>query len=134
MAPMNTTSNEKYRAQQELDGLKAEIEEFNKEKERIKTMIGQIGGKSYSRRDTIINIVFIISIAVLFVLEFTTDLFPTLMSLEFGILLVSVKIIFMIHTQQKTNHFQFWVLNTIEFRINQMDKRIRTIEKSVTEQ
>jgi hypothetical protein len=131
---MNTTSNEKYRAQQELDGLKAEIEEFNKEKERIKTMIGQIGGKSYSRRDTIINIVFIISIAVLFVLEFTTDLFPTLMSLEFGILLVSVKIIFMIHTQQKTNHFQFWVLNTIEFRINQMDKRIRTIEKSVTEQ
>ncbi|MEA3266904.1 MAG: hypothetical protein U9P42_08175 [Candidatus Fermentibacteria bacterium] len=39
----------------------------------------------------------------------------------------------MIHTQQKVEHFQFWVLNTIEFQINSTAVRIRKIEKMMEE-
>mgnify|MGYP006300520249 CR=1 FL=1 len=113
------------------ENLKEEIEEFNKEKNRIKDLMGRIGGQKYSKRDMILNIIFLAVIVVLFILEFTIKIIPTLMALEIGVLLVSIKIIFMIHTQQKTNHYQFWVLNSIEFRVNELYKRVRNIEKSV---
>ena len=56
---------------------------------------------------------------------------PEMFSLEIAILLVSVKIIWMIHIQTKVEHFQFWILNSIEFRLNDIAKRIRTIEAQI---
>ncbi len=50
-------------------------------------------------------------------------------SVEIAVLLVSMKIIWMIHKQQKVEHFQFWILNTIEFQMNNTAVRIRKIEK-----
>lgn len=108
-----------------------EIEDFNREKERIKELIGKIGGKSYSRRDNIVNMVFLTIIVVGFVLEMTTHFLPTYISIEIGVLLVSIKIVWMIHSQGKYNHFVFWILNSIEFRINDIAKKVRAIEKSI---
>ncbi len=103
--------------------LRREIEEFNREKERIKMLIGSIGGESYSRRDNIINIAFIVIILSLFVLEITTHWLPENISLEVSVLLVSIKIVWMIHSQHKYNHFVFWILNTIEFRVNEVGRK-----------
>ncbi len=111
--------------------LLAEIQEFNKERERIRKVIGEIGGTKYSRRDTIINILFLTVILLLFISEVLTMWLPTFISIEVGILLVSIKIVWMIHAQQKYNHFVFWVLNTIEFRQNDMAMKIRSIEKKL---
>lgn len=108
-----------------------ELEEYNREKERIRAMLGKIGGKGYSRRDTMINITFLVIILTLFILEMTTHFMPVFVSLEVSVLLVSIKIVWMIHSQQKTDHFQFWVLNTLEFRVNEMAKRMRKIEKAL---
>jgi hypothetical protein len=113
--------------------LKEEIDEYMRERDRIKQIIGRIGGKKYSKRDMIINIAFFVVIITLFVLEVTIHVIPTFLSLEIGILLVSIKIIIMIHTQQKTNHFEFWVLNSIEFRLNEMYKKVREMEKYLYE-
>ena len=33
--------------------------------------------------------------------------------------------------QHKNSHFQFWVLSTLEYRVNLIDKRIKNIEKIV---
>ena len=55
------------------------------------------------------------------------------LSLELGVLLVSIKIAWMIHDQQKTNHFQFWILNSLEFRINEIHKRAKKIERKLEE-
>ena len=49
---------------------------------------------------------------------------------ELGILLVSVKIVWMIHKQTKVEHFQFWILNSIEFRLNDLSNRLRSIERN----
>ncbi|MFO8064252.1 MAG: hypothetical protein R6V29_06410, partial [Spirochaetia bacterium] len=73
-----------------------------------------------------------VAIISFFALEIITEILPTYISLEIGILLVSIKIIWMIHSQHKFNHFQFWILNSIEFRMNNVDKRVKNVERKVT--
>lgn len=106
-----------------------DLEEYHREREKIKQILGSIGGKAYGKIDMIINAVFLTIILGLFILELTTDLLPIFISLEIGVLLISIKIIWMIHSQHKYNHFQFWVLNSIEFRVNDIVKRFRNLEK-----
>jgi len=115
-----------------------ELEQFRKEKERIRMLVGQIGGKHSQRRDNYINIGFIAAIIVLFFLDLLRHLFhmeiplPQMFSIELAVLLVSIKIIWMIHKGTKVEHFQFWVLNSIEFRLNDVAKHIREIEKKLS--
>ena len=108
--------------------LKRDIQEFNEEKERIKQIIGKIGGTSFSRKDTIINFVFLFIILTFFILELSTKFLPAYISLEISVLLVSIKIVWMIHSQGRYNRFVFWILNTLEFRINDVAKNIRALQ------
>jgi len=108
-----------------------EIEEFERERDQLKEVLGRIGGRRFSKMDNWINIGFLVIILVLFILELTTHFLPRLISLELGVLLVSIKIVFMMHAQQKVNHFQFWILNSIEYRMNEMAKRLRTMQHRI---
>jgi len=119
--------------EQNKEQFEQEIEDFNREKEEIKALIGNIGGRSYSKRDNVINFIFLALIITLFVLEISTHWLPEFISLEISILLVSIKIVWMIHSQHKYNHFIFWILNTIEYRINDAGKRVQRIEKMMNE-
>ncbi len=116
-----------------------ELEQFRKEKERIRMLVGQIGGKHSQKHDQYMNIGFIIALIVLFLLDILRHVFhinvplPQMFSIELAVLLVSIKIIWMIHRGTKVEHFQFWVLNSIEFRLNDLSKHIREIEKKLTE-
>ncbi len=118
--------------------LMEELEQFRKEKERIRMLVCQIGGKHSQKRDHIINIAFICAMAFLFLFDILRHVFhlevplPQMFSLELAVLLVSVKIIWMIHKGSKVEHFQFWVLNSIEFRLNDVTKRLREIDKKLT--
>jgi len=127
-APMNTVGN--THTDESREELLSAIREFEHEREQLKEVLGKIGGRSFSRRDNWINIGFFVLILVLFLLEMTTEYLPRLISLQLGVLLVSVKIVFMIHSQQKVHHFQFWILNSIEYRMNDISKRMRRIERS----
>lgn len=109
--------------------LLAEITEFEREREQLKMILGKIGGRDFSKKDTWINFIFLVGVVGLFVMELVVDFIPRLLSLEVGVLLVSMKIVFMMHSQQKVNHFQFWILNSIEYRMNDMAKRVKKIEK-----
>lgn len=108
-----------------------EIEDYNQEREKIRIMLGKLGGKTFSKVDAIINGMFLAIILTLFILEITTHFLPPFISLEISVLLVSIKIVFMMHHQYKTNHFQFWILNTIEFKINAMHTDLRNIESKI---
>lgn len=111
-----------------------EIEEYNRERDQIKNMLGRIGGEKYSKTDMIINIVFLSAIIALFTLELTTHFLPTFISIEVSVLLVSIKIVWMIHSQHKFNHFQFWILNSLEFRMNNMYSRLKKIERMLSQE
>jgi hypothetical protein len=106
-----------------------EIEEYNRERDQIKNMLGRIGGEKYSKKDMIINVIFLTIILLVFILELTTHFLPTYMSIEVSILLVSIKIVWMIYSQHKFNHFLFWILNSLEFRMNNIYSRIKKIER-----
>ncbi len=124
---------------EELDPikLKAELDQFKKEKEKIRQLMGQIGGKNTEKRDKRVNHVFIALILILFLLDMARHVvhieipLPPLFSLQIGILLVSMKIIWMMHKSTKVEHFQFWILNSIEYRLNDVAKQLRSLEKTV---
>jgi len=129
---MSTTNQEQCEAAQEQADLEKkkeqllkELDMFNQERDRVRHLIGEIGGTKYSKKDNIINLVFLGVIVTLFTLELTTHFMPTFISLEVSILLVSIKIVWMIHSQHKYNHFVFWILNSIEFRVNELAKSVR---------
>lgn len=115
----------------DYEALKQELEEFQQEKERIRRMIGSIGGERYSHRDNIFNIVFLVMIMTLFTLEITAKILPSMISIELSVFLVSVKIVWMMHQQHRYNHFVFWILNTIEFRVNQVNGAVVKMQKSL---
>jgi hypothetical protein len=124
----------KERSPTDTSALKEELEQFRREKEKIRALVGQIGGVESNKRDRVLNAVFLLAIAMLFladvlrhVLQFDIPL-PPLFSIELSVLLVSVKIIWMIHKQSRVEHFQFWILNSIEFRLNEITKSIRRLE------
>ena len=119
----------------DMTTIEEDLEQFRREKEKIRGIVGKIGGRATAKKDKIINIVFSAGVIILFVLEMLRHLFsidvhlPPLLSLELGLLMVSIKILWMIYKQGKVEHFQFWVLNSIEFRIDDIAKRIRNIDR-----
>jgi hypothetical protein len=120
----------------EAEILRQELEHYRTEKDRIRKVIGQIGGATSKRQDRIINAIFLVVVLGLFVFDIIRELtglglptIPRFLSMELALLLVSLKIIWMIHRQSKVDHFQFWVLNSIEFQINMMSKRLKELEE-----
>ena len=117
--------------------LKEELDQFKKEKEKIRQLMGQIGGKHADRKDKIINWIFITAIGLLALNDFLHHIvgvespIPTTFALEIAVLLVSIKIVWMMHKATKVEHFQFWILNSIEFRLNDVAKQLRQLDKTV---
>ncbi len=121
--------------QREIESLREELEEYRKEKEQIRQIIGAIGGAGYDMRERILNGIFIFLICSIFIVDLLRHFWDvkipyltSMLSLEIGVLLVSVKIIWMIHKQTKIEHFQFWILNSIEFRLNAISKKLNKME------
>ncbi len=118
-----------------ISDLTKELEQFQAEKEKIRMIVGQIGGRVTATNERILNIVFIALLLLLFAGDIARHFFhikmpvDTLFSIEIGLLLVSMKIIWMIHKQTKVEHFQFWILNSIEFRLEQLSHDIKELKK-----
>ena len=123
-----------HATQEQMDSsLNEEIAEFNRERARIRDVIGRIGGVQYSRLDTVINIFFIILVVSFFAIELIFHPLPVTASIEIGVFLVSAKIVWMIHANQKFNHFVFWVLNTMEYRLNANARLLEDLTDAVGE-
>lgn len=89
---------------EETELLLKELESFKREQERVRSLVGRIGGRTSGRQDMAINIIF---------------------------LLVSLKIIWMIHRQTKIDHFQFWILTSIEFQVSAVAKKLAELEQKI---
>jgi hypothetical protein len=118
--------------------LREELEHYKQEKDRVRKILGQVGGATTKKKDLTLNVIFLTLIVFLFTFDFIREIFDlsffgitSFFSIEIAILLVSIKIIWMIRRQQKVDHFQFWVLNSIEFQINLISKRIRELENRI---
>ncbi len=113
------------------DFLQDELEHYQKEQEKIKQIVGSIGGAHQSRKHKVFNAIFLTVVVISFFMGGVLHYIPVTLSLELGVLLVSLKIAWMIHEQQKVNHFQFWILNSLEIRLNSLQTGSRKIHKEV---
>ncbi len=112
----------------EIDDLKHELEQFQQEKERVRAIIGKIGGIP-KFRTKLINIVFVIVIVVSVIVSIIGGQQLRLLMIELATVTLSIKIIYLIHCQMRVNHFKFWILSSIEWRVNEMAKQIKQLKK-----
>ena len=108
----------------ELKDLKEELEHFQQEKERVRAIIGKVGGVP-KFRTKLINGIFIVTIAASVVISVVSGQELRLLMIEVATIALSLKIIYLIHCQTRVNHFEFWILSSIEWRLTEMMKRIR---------
>ena len=94
--------------------IKIEIEKYFMEKNRIGKVVKCIEKIQGGKVSKILDSVFILSIISLFVLRFIFNVIDNILSLELGLLLISIKIIWLIKIQNKYNHFIFMIMYTIE--------------------
>ena len=96
--------------------LREELEHYRAEKERIRRIVGQIGGQPSLRRTRLFNVAVLTIVALLFLADLAREPFgllagivPPFVLLEIAIFLLSLKIVWMIHLQMKLHHFPFWI-------------------------
>lgn len=112
----------------EIHDLKEELEKFQQEKERVRAIVGKIGGVP-AAQTKIINIIFTVSIAAFLFVSVVGGEKNRPLMLELTIVALSIKIVFLIHLQSKVNHFQLWVMSAIEWRMNEMMKIVKSLAK-----
>jgi hypothetical protein len=76
-------------------------------------------------RTKLINALFVIIIIAAGVVSVFSDEKLRLLMIELTTVMLSVKIIYMINIQTHVNHFEFWILSAIEWRINEMMAEIK---------
>ena len=113
------------------------LESVKTEKDKIRKILDAAGVKTPGRIDRLINIFFILFAGTVFLLDVLKHIYKFQMPyisidslLTIVILIVCTKILINIHIQAKVNHFQFWVLNSLEFRLNDISKKLTDIEKN----
>lgn len=114
------------------ENLMKELEAFHKEKEKINKIIGRIGGRNDTQNKRV-NILLISMIVVLLFMGGVLRRISLDVSVYFAILLGIIKIIWLIYEMKKTNHFQYWILNSIEIKVNEMNSKIKNIERKLSE-
>jgi carbon starvation protein CstA len=111
----------------EISDLKQALESFKKEKEQVRQILGKIGGIP-SFHTKLINAVFIVVIVASGIVSVVSEDLRLLM-VELTTVMLSVKIIYLMHCQMRVNHFKFWILSAIEWRISEMMVEIKQLKK-----
>lgn len=104
--------------------IQSEIANYAKESARIKRVLDAINGNTRTLGNKIVNILFFTGIIVLVLLRFVFNVTNDILSLELGIIFLSVKMMWMMNMQLKHEHFLFWILHTIEFEQREIMHRL----------
>lgn len=122
----------------EIKALRDELEHYKNEKDKIRDVVGEVGGKTNRKQHVAINYLFLLLVTAAFGFDVLQSAMgwhirylPSNLILGVAVLLVSLKIIWMIHTQSKVDHFQFWVLNSIEFQISMLSRRVGNLADAI---
>ncbi len=123
---------EDKRIEEELESLKKEIADFHKEKERVRAIVGSIGGVP-SFNTKFANAAFIFLAFGFATISLVTHGTLRIAMIEAGVVLLSLKLVYLMHKQGRVNHFQLWIMSSIEWQINDLSKRIPREDKPETE-
>jgi energy-converting hydrogenase Eha subunit E len=121
------------RIEQEMMDLKQEIENFKREKDRVRSIVGQIGGMP-TFNTKLINIFFILVVVGCVAGSLFSGGIVRLLMIELVVAAVSIKLIYLIFNQSRVNHFQLWVLTSLEWRLNEIIKLIKELKEQKGQQ
>ena len=107
-----------------------ELKQFVEEKEQIRSIVGKIGGKP-TTAGKITNIAMMTLILATFIGAFFLPERWHLPAIEIGLVLLSLKIFMFLHNEAKVIHFQFWMLSSLEWRMNDTNKRLARIDENI---
>ncbi len=113
----------------EINDLKQELENFQQEKERVRAIVGKIGGVP-TFNTKLANKIFIAVIVITLAISIIGGEKWRLLMIEMATVALAIKIIYMIHCQMKINHFKLWMLSSIEWRLNEIMKHVRKSKDS----
>jgi len=109
---------------------KEEMEEFLKEKETIKQIVGQIGGQPTTFSKVFNIAMMILILGTLIPAPFIPKNLE-LPAVEVGLVVLSIKIFYLVHNEAKVIHFQFWMLSSLEWRMNDTAKRLARLDEDI---
>lgn len=113
---------------QELQDLQEEMEHFKQEKERVRKIVGKIGGvPSFNTR--LFNIIFVLLIIGSLLTSLVTKGTLSTLMLDLALAGIAFKIMYLMHNQSRVNHFQLWLLSSLEWRINELLKEIKKLKQ-----
>ncbi|RKZ29410.1 hypothetical protein DRQ36_08755 [bacterium] len=124
---MDEKAKHEKQLEDEIEDLRNQLEDFQQEKERVRAIVGKCGGVPTFNTRTFNIIFFILVIASLAVSLIARGTLRLAMS-ELAIAAISFKLIFLMHNQSRVNHFQLWIMTSIEWRLNEMMTEIRNIK------
>lgn len=116
----------KYHSFSEMDDLKHELEYFQKEKERVRTIVGKIGGVP-AFNTTIYNIAFLVLILASLIISLLSHGTLSTAMIELAVGALSLKLILLMHNQGRVNHFQLWILSALEWRLDELRREVRKL-------
>lgn len=100
-----------------------------KERERIREVMDGVDRTKQGPLNRIMDMGFIIALAILAAARFVFDWVDNILSLELGLLLLSVKIIWLIKVQNTYNHYIFMIMHRLDRHQNEMTDKLDRIEK-----
>lgn len=110
------------------EALKDDLAAYEREQKEWRKMIARSKIQENARLFDFINSILFVLIVGLFVVQLVFHPMSDIFSLETALFLVSLKLIMMIHSAARFNHFQFWILHSIETRVEGLNERLDRIE------
>ena len=107
-----------------------ELQSFLEQKEQIREIVGKIGGKP----TTIGKVTNIAMLTAILITLFAAPFLPEhleLPAVEVGLVLLSIKLFIFLHQEAKVIHFQFWMLSSLEWRMNFISNKLTSLEKKL---
>ena len=117
--------------EEELKELERELKEFQKEKDRVRMIVGRIGGVP-TFHSKLANILFFLVVigSVAFSL-FVHDDKMRIILIDLAVGVLSIKILYVIHTLMRGQHFLFWILSSMEWQVNATRKNVIALSKEI---
>jgi len=120
-------TEKKTKFKDEIEDLNKEVQEFEKEKERVRNIIGTIGGiPTFNTK--LFNVVFGVLITTFLVVSLISKGTLRLAMIELATASISAKLIYLIHNQARVNHLVLWILSSLEWRITEIQKLLKDIK------
>ncbi len=116
------------------ESLKEDLRQYEREQKEWRKMIARSKIQENARLFDFINSVLFFLIVALFVVQLVFHPMSDIFSLETALFLVSLKLIMMIHSASRFNHFQFWILHSIETRVEGLNERLDRLEDKLPKQ